>query len=261
MFCQLGLFFFFLSLRACFVKGLSLRCSPGRGNAGRCAVVLYVGEGTRGSYGAWSTLHQVSVTPFATHSQIGPLWCCFQSGWACARPRPLWVCPTTSPVRLGVSPAAASTPTGVFSQRFESLFPHAGALGCGLLLSPPFVPVYLCANVGPRGATRRSFSATPTPALSVYLCVNVGPQGLLVVRLPALLVSHSASLSCQSGSRHSNWIPLCPGCPSPPHLPVWMNVHFFISLVSDFLAVGFSVSSCRARWHSVSTYAAMLVLS
>ena len=37
--------------------------------------------------------------------------------------------PTNSPVRLGVSPVAASTPTGVFNQRFEALFPRAGALG------------------------------------------------------------------------------------------------------------------------------------
>ena len=36
---------------------------------------------------------------------------------------------------------------------------------------------------------------------------------------------------------------------------------FFISLVSDFLAVLFSVSSGCARRHSVSTYAAILVLS
>ena len=35
---------------------------------------------------------------------------------------------------------------------------------------------------------------------------------------------------------------------------------FFISLVSDPLAVGFSVSSGCARRHSVSTYAAILVL-
>ena len=40
-----------------------------------------------------------------------------------------------SPVRLGVSPAAASTPMGIFSQRFEALFPHAGTLGC--LVYPP----------------------------------------------------------------------------------------------------------------------------
>ena len=49
-----------------------------------------------------------------------------------------------SPVRLGVSPAAASTPTGVFSQRFEALFPHAGTLGCVVCLAPQlFLPVYL----------------------------------------------------------------------------------------------------------------------
>ena len=42
-----------------------------------------------------------------------------------------------SPVRLGVSPTAASTPTGVFTQRFEALFPRAGALGCVVCFAPP----------------------------------------------------------------------------------------------------------------------------
>ena len=40
----------------------------------------------------------------------------------------LWVSPTNSPMKLGVSPAAASTPTGVFNQRFEALFHRTGAL-------------------------------------------------------------------------------------------------------------------------------------
>ena len=58
----------------------------------------------------------------------------------------------TSPVRLGVSPAAASNPTGVFNQRFEALFPQAGALGWTVCFAPLlFLPVYLCMNVGPRG--------------------------------------------------------------------------------------------------------------
>ena len=35
---------------------------------------------------------------------------------------------------------------------------------------------------------------TPPLFLPVYQCANVGPQGLLVVRLPALFVPHSASL-------------------------------------------------------------------
>ena len=53
---------------------------------------------------------------------------------------------------LGVSPAAASTPTGVFSQWFEALFPRAGALGHTVCFSPPpFLLVYLLANVGLQG--------------------------------------------------------------------------------------------------------------
>ena len=109
---------------------------PEVGNAGCCAVMLYTEEGPRGSNGARSTLCRISVTPYATHNEIGPLWCWFWSGWACARSRLLWVSPTTSPVRLGVSPAAAPTPTGVFTQRFEALFRCAGALGCAVCFTP-----------------------------------------------------------------------------------------------------------------------------
>ena len=39
-----------------------------------------------------------------------------------------------SPVRPGVSPAAAQTTTGVFNQCFEALFPHSGTLGCMVCL-------------------------------------------------------------------------------------------------------------------------------
>ena len=40
-------------------------------------------------------------------------------------------------------------PTGVFNQRFEALFVHAGALGCEVCFAPlPFLLVYLCTNVG-----------------------------------------------------------------------------------------------------------------
>ena len=94
--------------------------------------MLYVGEGPRGSNGARLTLLQISIFHSDTHNQPGPLWCCFPSGWACAHSRPLWVSPMTSPVRLGVSPAAAPTPRGAFNQRFEALFPRAGALGCAV---------------------------------------------------------------------------------------------------------------------------------
>ena len=137
MFCHLGHFLLlFLSWRVCYFKGRSLRCSPGWGNAGPCAVMLYVGEGLRGSNGPCLTLLRISVFHSNTHNQSGPLWCWFPSGWACAHSRLLWVSPRTSPVRLGVSPAAAPTPTGAFNQRFEALFPGAGALGCAVCFTP-----------------------------------------------------------------------------------------------------------------------------
>ena len=208
-----------------------------------------------------SPLPQITVFHSPTHKQTGPFWCWFPSGWACARPRPLWVSPTTSLVRLGVSPAAAPTPTGIFNQRFEALFPCTRALGWAVCFAPRRrLSVYLCVNVGPRGATRRfacPFSST----------LESGPLGLSVGKC-GVAGSASGQTACpirptlrQSRSRHGNSSPLHPGVLSPPLLPVWMNVYFFISLVSDFLAVQFSVSSGCARRCSVSTYVAILVLS
>ena len=188
-----------------------------------------MGEGPRGSNGARSTLHRVSATPSASHNQTGPLWCWLPSGWACARSRPLWVSPTTSPVRLGVSPAAAPTPTGIYNQRFEALFPGARALGYALCFTP-----------------LRSFR---------FICANVGPQGLLVVRLPAPFVPHSASLGPATAMRVlSTPVPVSA---SPTSLDECL---FSIFLVLVPLAVRFSVSSGCARRRSVSTYAAILVL-
>ena len=166
-------FFFFLSWFICYLKGRSLRCSPGQGNAGHCAVTLYLGEGPRGSNGAHSPLHWISVCHSDTHNQTAPLWCWFLSGWVCACPRPPWVSPMTSPVRLGVSPTAAPTPTGVFNQRFEALFPHTGALGCEVCFSPhrlSGLSVRECGAAGcyPPLCLPRSLPLL-SPALSVYL--------------------------------------------------------------------------------------------
>ena len=153
----------------------------------------------------------------------------------------MWVFPTTSPVRLGVSPAAAPTPTGVFNQKFEALFPpRTGALGCEVCFAPPpFILVYLCANVGPRGATHRSacpilrHSDSSLLSLSVHKCGAAG--------------SASGQTACpisptlrQSRSRHGHVSPLRCGCPSLPLLPVWINIYFlspwcWTSLLLDFL--------------------------
>ena len=143
-------------------------------------------------------------------------------GWVCVCvcSRPPWVFPMNSPVSLGVYPAAASTPTGVFSQRFEVLFPHAGTLGCEVCLAPQlFLLVYLHENVG-----------LPSPQSTTSLA-------------PATSSPVSLSLACPVLQR-----PPCrefspPCCPSPPLLPVWMNGSSLAPWLSDFHTVRFSVSS------------------
>ena len=170
------------------------------------------GEGLRGNNGSCSTLCQISVTPSTTHNQTGPLLCWFPSGWACARPRSLWVSPTTFPVRLGVSPAATPTPMGVFTQRFEGLFRRAGALGYVVCFTPRHLSGLSVRGCGAAG------SASGQTACPVH---------------PTLL---------QSWSRRGNSSPLHPGCSSPPLLPVWMYVYFLFpwchtALLLDFLSV------------------------
>ena len=129
-------------------------------------------------------------------------------------------------------------------------------------LLPAVCPVYLCSNVGPWGATCRSACHVLRHSESGPLSLSAqiwGCRGLLVVRLPDPFVPHSASLRPVS-------VPPWQRESSPPWLPVSTpptcldECLFFISLVSDFLAVRFSVSSGCVKRRSVSTYAAILVL-
>ena len=184
-------------------------------------------------------------------SKLGPSGADSLGRWFCIYSRTMWVSLSNSPVRMGVSPAAASTPTGVFNQRFEGLFPCAGALGCTVCFAPPlFLPLYLCANVGPRGLPATTLwgllaAAWPAPFH------NPPPRG---VRQPPPF--------CESSP---------PCCLSLPLLPVWMNVSCLSPWLLDFHTVLFSVSfgcflflNCCcpsfgcARRHSVSTYASIL---
>ena len=101
-------------------------------------------------------------------------------------------------------------PIGVFSQRFEALFPGAGALGCAVCLAPQFfLPVYPHANVGP--------PASPAAAL----------LGSWAAALPWVLSTG----------------PVHPNCPSLPLLLIWMNVSSLSPWLSDLHTVRFSVSS------------------
>ena len=193
--------------------------------------MLYVGEGPRGSNGACSTLHQVSVTRCATHNQIGPLWCWFPSGWACAHSRPLWVSPRTSPVRLGVSPAAAPTPTGVFTQRFEALFGRAGALGYEVCFAPHHLSCLSMRECGAAG------SATHHSACPVLRHSESGPLSLSVRDCRAA-GSASGRTACpihptlrQSQSRHSHASPPCPGARlRPSYQSGWMFIFYFLGV-------------------------------
>ena len=118
--------------------------------------------------------------------------------------------PMNSPVRLGVSPAATSTPAGVFNQRFEALFPHAGALGTQSILLPH--------------------------SSSRFICVNVGLWGLLAVAWPAPFHNPPPCCVRQPPPCHKS---STPGCQSPPLLPVWMNVSSLTLWLLDFHTVQF----------------------
>ena len=155
-------------------------------------------------------------------------------------------------MKLGVSPAAASTPTSVSNQSFEALFTHPKTLGFVVCLAPQlFLPVYLHMNVGtpnPKSATSPRPPATSLPA-SCSLAY-LGPPATALLRVL------------------SAWPP------SQPLPPVWMNVSSLTPCLSDFYTVQFSGSSacflflnlllsffgCAGR-HSMSTYTSILARS
>ena len=119
-------------------------------------------------------------------------------------------------VRLGVSPAAASTPW-VFSIRglrlyFPALEPWVVRSASIPRHSSQFMYVRMWGRGVLLAALPALFSATLSPALWVYLCANVGLQGLLMARLPALFIPHSASLSLATATRVLSALParLCP---------------------------------------------------
>ena len=128
---------------------------------------------------------------------------------------------------------------------FEALFPCTGTLGCMVCITLP-----------------------PPPFLPVYLCSNVGLWGLPAAAWPTLLHNLPPHWVHQPPPCHESSLP---GCLFLTLLPVWMNVSSLSPWLSDFHTVRFSVSSgcflflnCRcpsfgcARRPSVSTYTSIL---
>ena len=108
---------FLISTHFLHCKGWGLRYSPRLSNPSYCVVVLYVGEGSeRDQYHLLGSCPPLVTSP-ATHKRIAPFWCSFLGGWVCVSSRTLWVLPRDFPMRVGISPAAA-TPAGFYSQMF-----------------------------------------------------------------------------------------------------------------------------------------------
>ena len=122
-------FFFFCIGAPVTYRGGALGVHRGR-------VMLYIREGPRGSNGSCSSLSDFSHSLRYPQSNWAPLVLIPEWVGLCTFSAPVGVSPTNCPVRLGVSPAAVSTPMGVFNQRFEALFPCAGALGCVVCFAP-----------------------------------------------------------------------------------------------------------------------------
>ena len=209
MFFHLGQFF--LSWHACYVKGRSLSCSPGRGNAPSCAVMLYVGEGPRGSNGVLAALSTgfQSFTPLPT-IKLGPSGAGSPVGGLVHSLGPCGSLQNLS-CEAGSFSCCWSQPPRAFSIRGLRLyFPALEPWGERSALLPAVCPVYLCTNVGPWGATRRSACPILRHSESSPLGLSAGMWGCRVCQWSDCLPSwsHSPPVSV----RHSNWSSLRPVC-------------------------------------------------
>ena len=116
--------------------------------------------------------------PLLPTSKFSPFLVLIPRWVVCVRSR---VSLMNSPVRLGVSPTVA-TLTGFFSQRFETLFPRAGALGCTVCLTPQlFLPVDLHTSVRPPVRQPQphppwsSLGCPSPPLLTIWMNVSLTP--------------------------------------------------------------------------------------
>ena len=139
-------------------------------------VVLYVGGVREGTVPlSWLLASFQSLPPLPT-SKLGPSGAASRvGGCVCVCSRTLWVCPTSSPVRLGVSPTAASTPTGVFSQRFGGFIFLSQNPGLHGLSCFPVVPPGLSACKCGTACSASCRLARPSPLAATLPCVLSTP--------------------------------------------------------------------------------------
>ena len=158
--------------------------------------------GLRGNSATCSILCQLSVTSPTTHNQIGPFWCCFPVGGLVYILGPCWSLQWALLWAWEFLPLLTQLPQ-VFSIRGLRLYSPALKLWVALSVPlPSCSSLFICSRMWDRPVQ------------------NPPPQQVLQP-----LPWHESSL---------------PTCPSPPLLPVWMNVSPWLS---DFHTVWFSVSS------------------
>ena len=187
-----------------------------------------LGRGLGGNNVFSLALCQLSVTSSTTHKEIGPFWCLFQDGWVCVPSRTLWVSLMNSPVRLGVSLAPATTPTGFFQSEVLRLY--------FLTLEPLFVwsvslPSYFFQFIHTQIWDIQVHQLQPHPVLQPPPCCDSSCLGYL--SLPLLMVLMGVSLT--------------------PWLLDFIQFNFLAVLVIFCFYICCSYFGC-ARRQSISTY-------
>ena len=156
---------------------------------------------------------------------------------------PKWVglCTPEAPVGLSNDLSCEAGSLSCCRPNPRGCFQSEVCMGCTVCFTPCRLSRFICAGMWDRGvlptALPALFSTTLSLLLSVYLR-ECGAPGSASGQTPCPV----GPTLHQSRSRHCNVSPLCPGCPSPPLLPVWMNVYFVFtwchtSLPFDFLSV------------------------
>ena len=116
-------------------------------------------------------------------------------GWVYVSSRTLWVSPTNSLVRLGVSPAAA-TPTHFYSQKFWGfIFPHWNPALHGLSHSPVVPPSLSSCKCGTTSCCLASHPLRPSCLSASLIPVWVNVSSLT----PWLSGFHTVRFSGSSG--------------------------------------------------------------
>ena len=155
-------------------------------------------------------------------------------------------------MRLGVSPTAASTPTGVFNRWFEALFPCAGTLGCAVCHQVHQLPATLAscsfARPTPQSTTSLGPPAPPLPRiLSTWLPTSTPPvTGCSQEGGP----KQGFVMGVQNSRCPGNTRKIYIGCPYPHKSELGEGTHG----AGPLRAVLYSNSCAANLWHGHLTY-------